>query len=626
MFDFEFRKITGSSFMSNVYEQIGGYISSDHHYMTLAACRTLPAEQREMIKRETGLLIRYFCELPDCGWSIFGTLGEWEIDNHFSYDIRRDLNASFYLDWNPVAGTGKRFGHDACGGLEAVPFLLEKAVAAMQSGCLRDGLALTGAACHYLQDAVTFPEQQVLHRRSMNQVLAIDPGDYRPQILFTDAGNIAEAAEQIYTARVKPLLSEYAGGIRKAIFTGDSALRRRLHNQCDLFGAHITADILHTVLQFYKKAEETRLPVREEFVNIDEEGLPAAYFIDRDDSEVFQGYVAAEGNHPRGFDLRLTPGLQLRLSAVGAAEVRWKQSIVNSILVAPGKYRLQASVYALDSVGDNGLRLVLYDACWEPVKKLCIPLENGTGWRHVVRDLDLAAEVNAVGLEFFARNNTGTLLLDHWEFSDASSAPVTADSAPAEDNVRLELQATSGYYQHDISPFGSQNEPITSIRTNMAACISAGDEFVFDGESFIEIPWHLHYFPLQIKGILELELMFLPESPGGELMMSATTEYRPLSGWRLFLKNRRPCVAVYNGDDEYILEIKDYVPESGKWHSVSLKLSPDNEISVTLDDMVFTGKAAFPRTYSNTGHFIGSCAGVSNFLFGRIKNLQIISL
>ncbi|MFA7185693.1 MAG: laminin G domain-containing protein [Victivallales bacterium] len=611
--------------MNNVYEQIGRYISSDHHYMTLAACRTLPAEQREMIKREAGLLIRYFCELPDCGWSIFGTLGEWEIDNHFSYDIRRDLNASFYLGWNPVTGTGKRFEHDACGGLEAVPFLLEKAVAAMQSGRLRDGLALTGAACHYLQDAVTFPEQQVLHRRSMNQVLAIDPGDYRPQILFTDAGNIAEAAERIYTVRVKPLLSEYAGGIRNAIFTGDFALRRRLHNQCDLFGAHITADILHTILQFYKKAEETRLPVREEFVNIDEEGLPAAYFIDRDDSEVFQGYAAVEGNHPRGFDLRLTPGLQLRLSAVGAAEARWKQSIVNSILAVPGKYRFQASVYALDSVGDNGLRLLLYDVCWNPVKKLCIPLENGVGWKHAALDFDLTSEVNAVGLEFFSRNNTGTLLLDHWELAEASSATVVADSAPAEDNVRLELQATSGYYQHDISPLGSQNEPITSVRKNMAACISAGDEFVFDGESFIEIPWHPRYFPLQVKETFELDLMFLPESPDGELMMSATTEYRPLSGWRLFLKKRRLCVAVYNGDDEYVLEIEDHLPEPGKWHSVNLKLSPDNEISVTLDGRTFSGKAGFSRTYSNIGHFIGSCAGVADFFTGRIKNLRILA-
>ncbi|MDD5598425.1 MAG: laminin G domain-containing protein [Victivallaceae bacterium] len=610
--------------MSNVYEQIGGYISSDHHHMTLAACRTLPAEQREMIKREAGLLIRYFCELPDCGWSIFGTLGKWEINNRFSYDIRRDLNASFYLGWNPVTGTGKRFGHDTSGGLEAVPFLLGKAVAAMQAGNLRDGLAMTGAACHYLQDAVTFPEQQALHRRSMNQVLAIDHGDYRPQILFTAAGNIAEAAEHIYTVRVKPLLSEYAGGIRQAIFTGDFALRRRLHNQCDLFGAHITADILHTVLQFYKKAEETRLQVREEFVNIDEEGLPAAYFIDRDDSEVFQGYAAVEGNHPRGFDLRLTPGLQLRLSAVGAAEVRWKQSIVNSILVAPGKYRLQASVYALDSVGDNGLRLVLYDSCWEPVKNLCVLLENGTGWKHVMRDFDLAGEVNAVRLEFFSRNNAGTLLLDHWEFSGASSA-VAAGPAPAEGNVRLELRPASGYYQRDISLFGSQNDPITSIRENMAACITDGDEFVFDGESFIEIPWHPHYSPLQVKGTFELELMFLPESTGGELMMSATTEYRPLNGWRLFLKNGRLGVGVYNGDDEYVLEIKDYLPEPGKWHSVNLKLSPDNVISVTLDDMVFSGKAGFPRTYSNTGHFIGSCAGVGNFFTGRIRNLRILT-
>ena len=77
------------------------------------------------------------------------------MDNHFSYDKRRDLNASFYLGWNPVNNTGERFGHDFDGSRIAIPLLLGKAVAALQAGKLRDGLAFTGAACHYFQDAVT---------------------------------------------------------------------------------------------------------------------------------------------------------------------------------------------------------------------------------------------------------------------------------------------------------------------------------------------------------------------------------------------------------------------------------------------------------------------------------------
>jgi hypothetical protein len=610
--------------MCKIFNKINKLISSDHSYMTLAACHCLPLAQQDIIKREVGLLIRYFCELPDSGWSIFGTLGEWEINNHFSYDIRRDLNASSYLDWNPVTGSGKRFGHDSAGSRQAIPFLLNKAVQALQAGKLRDGLALTGATCHYFQDAVTFPEQQTLHRRSMEKVLEIATGNYTPVILFENANEINEAIDNIYVTRIKPLLAEFAGKIRQAIFDGDSAQRNTLHNRCDLLGAHITSDILHTVLKFYSKPENVNeQDILEEFNNIDEEGIPKGYFIDRDNNKVFQGYAALEGNHPRGFDYRLTPGLQLRLSATGTSEVRWKQSIVNSILTQTEEYYLKADAYTIDCTGNNGLRILLYDDCWSVIKQITVPFENGNGWKHIEHRIKLNEGINAIGMEFFSKMNSGTILLDNWQIFNA--APEKKKSLLNDKKIKLSLKPCAGYYHTDTSSFGNQNEPITSIRNNVAACISNNDEFVFDGKSFIEIPWHPVYAPLQINEFFELKLMLYPENTNGEIMMSAVPNRAPMSGWRLFIKNSSLCVAVYNKNSEYILEIKDAVLELGKWHSIIFRLNPKNEVNVSLNEKTFTGKADFPRLYSNAGHFIGSCAGVTNFLTGRIKNLQIHS-
>ncbi|MCF6177192.1 MAG: hypothetical protein L3J71_15660 [Victivallaceae bacterium] len=611
--------------MHNFYSEILDLLSGDHHYMMLAAYRCLPENQQEITKKEAGLLIRYFCELPDCGWSIFGTLGEWEINNHFSYNIRRDLNVSHYLGWNPVTNTGERFGHDFAGSRIAIPLLLEKAVGALQRGNLRDGLAFAGAACHYFQDAVTFPEQQTLHRRCLAEVLEIDPGNYKPGILFKNAQEIPRAINNIYTSRIQPLLADYAGKIRQSIFDGDSVLRRKLHNQCDILGAHITADVLYTVLALYQAGDTDDAVNRlEQFDNIDEEKLPAGYFIDRDDNEVFQGYAAVEGNYPRGLSLRLTPGLQLRLSATGNSEVRWKQSIVDSILVnAPGKYYLKASAYAIDCTGDNGLRVLLYDDCWSVKDKITIFFKNVNGWQHIEHSIEVDKNVNAIGIEFFSRNNRGTILLDHWRVADFLLEDEKLSSGSKK--VKLSLTPSNGYYQKDDSSFADQNEPVTSVRNNIAASISAGDEFVFDGKSFIEIPWHPLYAPLQVKATFELSLMLYPACADGEIMMSAVPNREPMSGWRLFIKNGNLSVAVYNGSREYVFEIEDtpLLPET--WHSINLKLTPENKITVDLNGNVSSAKADFPRIYSNSGHFIGSYAGISNCLTGRIKNLQIFS-
>ena len=426
-------------------------------------------------------------------------------------------------------------------------------------------------------------------------------------------------------AKLKPLLRDYAGKVRQAIFDGDSALRGELHNKCDVLGAHITTDLLHSALSLYKVDDSgSTLNLLEQFDNIDEEKLPRGYFIDRDDNKVFQGYAAVEGIHPRGLNIRLTPGLQLRLSATGSSEVRWKQSIVNSILVAPGKYSLNASVYSIDSCGDNGLRVLLYDACWSVKNEITIPFENANGWEHVKHYIEINEGVNALGLELFSRNNSGTVLWDHWRISDSIAKE---EKLPGhDDKIRLSLKPCQGHYQKDTSSFAEQNEPITSVKNNIAAGIADGDEFVFNGKSLIEIPWHPVYAPLQIEETFELSLMLYPESLNGEVMMSAVPNHEPMSGWRLFIKNGNLSAAVYNDSSEYVFEIKDSPLQLKKWHSVNLKLSPENEIIVVLDGNVFSSKAPFFRIYSNSGHLIGSCAGVNNFLNGRIKNLQISSL
>jgi laminin G domain protein len=606
------------------YEQIDKFIHSDHNYMTLAACKRLPEELQTQIKPGAGLLIRYFCELPDSGWPIFGTLGDWEIDNHFSYNIRRDHNVSFYLDWNPVAHTGERFNHDTGGSRQGVPVLLKKAIEAMLDSRLRDALAYGGAACHFLQDAVTFPEQQTLHRRAMSDVLTFDIDGYQPEILFSSIEEIPHAVDFILEERIGKALKSFAAEIRKSMISGNAQLRHETQKQSDILGAEITADILLSLLTLYVPATDTPVNHLEMFDNPDEENLPRGYFIDREDSPVFQGYAGVEGAFPRAFGLRLTPGLQLRLSATGDSEVKWKQGIVFAIpLKSMTQYSFKAMAYSSNVTGNNGLRLLFYNSCWEVESSIEIPFASTDGWQEITREINPDKNTIAMTIEFYSRNNTGTILLDHWQLYDSAIQP-HSPIFQIKNKLKLALAPGTGCHLKDTSNFALQNEPVTCVRDNSPANITEGNEFVFDGRSFIEIPYHPLYTPLQVKGTLALSFDFCPlDLQQGEIVMAANLHHPPVCGWRLFLQDKKICVTVYNEDKKYVFIYRNLELASGKWHKISLELSPENNLVITIDDTCATAAAAFDRRYSKSGMFIGADTGAQNFLTGRLKNIRI---
>ncbi len=610
--------------MHTLYFDISETLSGDHHYMTLAACRALPDAMQELMLEEAGLLIRYFCELPDLGWPIFGTLGDWEINNHFSYDIRRNLNAPFYLEWNPVMRTGERFGHDSAGSRPAVKILLAKAIDAISDSRLRDALAYCGAACHHLQDAVTFPEQQTLHRRSMSDVLTFEISGYCPEVIFSAVEDVPGLVDDLLDRRIAPELKLLSRELRRAMISGDARLRHQIQMRSDMLGAQITADILLSLLSLYTPAAPVPVNYLETFNDLDEEFLPAGYFVDREDNQFFQGYAGVEGAYPRGFELRLTSGHQLRLSATADSEVKWKMGIVHAVpLDRLKQYRFKAAAYLLNATGDNGIRLLIYDYCWNIENSIEIPFELVNDWQKI--DLGFTTNANnvAMTIEFYSRNNTGTVLLDNWQIYDSGTIPLEAEQL-VKSKLKLALAPGENCYLRDKSNFAVQNEPITCVRDNSPANITEGEDFVFDGSSFIEIPYHPLYTPLQVQGVLNISLDLYPEYLAeGEIIIAANLYQKPVYGWRIFLQNGKICVAVYADGREYIHVCRGAEIKSEKWYNINFQLSPANEITVNVDGKISTGKADFSRCYSQSAIFIGADSGACNFFTGRVKNLRI---
>lgn len=609
--------------MNNFREQISPYIHSDHSYMTLAAFEQLPESMKDQIKTEAGLLIRWFCEMPDCYWELFGTLGEWEINNHFSFDWRRNLKASFFLGSNPVTGRGVRYEHVISGALRAVPELLQNAVNALSKGKLRHGLAFTGAVFHYIQDPMTFPEQQSVHRREMSDFARIAIPDYQPKVLFKDPSEMPEAVEKIFKGEADTIMSEAVLGIRKCMRDGDDQGRKKIQLKCDNLGARLSADLLFSVLKFYQPGEPGLLNRVQDFTEIDEERLPDGYFIDRDDSTVFQGYAAVEGQLRRGYDTRKTPGLQLRLSATGDTEVRWKQSIIDALpIVSKQEYEFFCSAYCDHLTGDNGYRLIFYDECWELCETLEFPFQIGDGWDENAHKFTSPDRAIAVTVDFYSTANSGTVLVDHWILRDTR---VTIENKPKtiDNRIRLILVPGDDYRLRDLSDFGNQNEPITSIIGSRPGIISEGNEFVFDGVSrFIEIPYHKVYQPLWIEGDLIIDLEFLPENvKSGELIMSACL-CEPATGWRLRLENDQLILSLY-GSNQVMHQEFDLPIIVNEWNTLQCRISSHNEFGITLNSQTADGKAPFPREYSQDGHYIGSEYGVANFFKGRIRNLRM---
>ncbi|OQA77364.1 MAG: hypothetical protein BWY31_04488 [Lentisphaerae bacterium ADurb.Bin242] len=612
--------------MKKFLPSIDSKLRGDHQQMTLAACRALPEKHRKIIRRHAGLLIRYFCELPDCNWSLTGTPGGWEMSCRQTFDTRRFLEASKYLDCNPVTGRGQRRGHDTEGSLRAVPILLKKSLEAMREGRLQDALAYAGSGCHHLQDAATFPEQQSLHRREMGKVAAIDLGNYRPKKLFASGKEIPAVSRELLKKRIPEKLKTLIPALRQAVFEGDKTGRIALQNQSDLCGAEVTADILYTLLEFYRETREGAVSsVHENFETLDEEKLPPGWFTDRDDSAVYEGYSCIEGCYPRGLDLRPDKGYQLRLSSTGKSELRFRQAITRAFMPEAGKtYSLRANIYIKDTSGENGLRLRFYDAMLEEIRTLELPVENvGPHGKWVCPEHTFrpGKQVDFITLELYSRNNRGIILLDSYHLCPGK-LPEIEKKPP----LRLSLAPGKGCYIRDLSEFSAQNEPVTGIRDNTPSQLFRKNILILDGKSFVEIPFHPLHAPLQAAKTLVLTCFLrLEDNAGGTLAIQAESLHGMFKGWKLSIGNGRLIATVGNGTTS------GYEFTSGKIElpcrkkmKIEFRLSPENQIRFVVDGKpeVHTVQA-FPRSYSNSGFYIGSDRGVCDFLNGRIENFMI---
>jgi len=623
----------------NYRQYLKEYLNADHQYMSVSAIEQLPMDFKEIIGSDSVLFIRYFCELPDMNHAIYDYPGLWEISTKNNFNHRRDFQVSHFQGYNPLLGTGKRIPHDTGGMISGVPGLLLKALQKFKKGEKRQALAFLGSACHHIQDVVTFPDQQVLHRRPMTGFTHIAIPTYKPKRLFKNEEQIKEAVTELLD-RCQKLMSTQAQKIRAVLRSGDQeGSRNHLHEACDLLGAELTADLLYTMLFFYQPPEKESSTHYEDFTDIDPEGLPKGYFIDRENGPVYQGYAGVEGHLHRGFHLQKTPGLQLRLSSSGNQEISWLQSIIDALCLTPGQdYRFTYTACGQDISGQNGVRLHLFNKAWESEQTIDLPTGLLEGIEERALDIKCPENIIAARIEFYSANNQGIILLDNWQLAPISSENESSSSFSTGKHqqksikneekifdILLKLQPVqNSYYIKDLSSYEQQNQPVTSVKGGTPECIAKESELLFNGSSdFVEIAWHPQFAPLQPKGDLIIEFDFMPlDNNRGDLIMSAYCAKTPLSGWRLYLNQGFMAVALYDGaDNSFEFTFKDAPVQLNNWQKATLKITPDNEFTLTYASKKAVKKAPFKRVYSNAGHFFGADFGVENFFKGSMKNI-----
>ena len=229
--------------------------------------------------------------------------------------------------------------------------------------------------------------------------------------------------------------------------------------------------------------------------------------------------------------------------------------------------------------------------------------------------------VDFITLELYSRNNRGIILLDSYDLY-----PGKLPEIDKEPQLRLSLAPGKGCYIRDLSEFSAQNEPVTGIRNNWPSQLFWKNVLVLDGKSFVEIPFHPLYAPLQAASTLVLTcLLQLGDNRDGTIAMQAESSRGMFNGWKLSVHHGRLTATVGNGTPpgNELTTGRIEVPCKKKM-KIEFHLSPENQVRFVVDGEteVYTMKA-FQRAYSNSGFYIGSDCGTHNFLNGCIEKFMI---
>lgn len=416
----------------------------EHSSITASALSVLSPAVLAFLGNEAARLIKIYCNYPDFNWCIYGTCCKGKEGQIRIPDDRRDINASFYCDFDEFTGKGSYCGHGPEIGKEMPPpdehsrrmyekkhfgsYSAEKsfrrADEAFKRGNYFDAIRFMGVVIHYIEDATPPPHTlgipgggNHLHHamEKLPDHSLIDIRGYKP-VLLGKAPDIA--AQEV--RKLTEAIALKAQGLAKRSLTlvkeGKKTEAEMITVECAKIAAMAAADVLNTLYELHKD----NLPTRPDSVENRNLLFNPSFDKDPDGDMQPDGWVREWNDLKCPFDMHLwdkvspEKGACVRLYGTPEKGASWRTSKAYAVPVKAGEiYELKAKVRTQTANGENYIALRLQDEKYRTVAELTSkPFCNCELWQKVSVKIEVpdgAVDMLAV---CFSGNNTGSVLFD----------------------------------------------------------------------------------------------------------------------------------------------------------------------------------------------------------------------
>ncbi|OGV50723.1 MAG: hypothetical protein A2017_13170 [Lentisphaerae bacterium GWF2_44_16] len=419
----------------------------EHSSITAAALSVLSPALIGFLGSEAARLIKTYCNYPDFNWCVYGTSCKGKDGQARLPDDRRDINASFYCDFDEFTGRGAYCGHGPEIGKEMPPpdehsrkmyerrefgsFSAEKnfrrADEAFRKGNYFEAIRFMGVVIHYIEDATPPPHtigipggRNHLHHEmeALSNHSLINIGGYKPAVLGKKSD---EATREI--RKLADAIALNAQGLAKKslvlVEEGKKTEAEMITVECAKIAAMAAADVLNTLYEIHKD----NLPLRP--VSAKNRNLLFNPSFDEDGDGDMQpdGWVREWNDLKCPFDMHLwdrvsaEKGACVRLYGTSEKGASWRTSKAYAIPVQAGEtYELKAKIRVQTASGKNYISLRFQDKNYNTVAE--IAGESFTGsefWKEIsvkTKVPDGAVDMMAV---CFSSGNSGSVLFDELE-------------------------------------------------------------------------------------------------------------------------------------------------------------------------------------------------------------------
>jgi len=614
--------------------------------MTKAAVEALSAQERNYLGDEAEALFTIYCEFPDQNWSCYGAWGGWSGSPNEPRlpDTRREWDISYYCQYDPLLGKGRRYDHSPPDAYKAVPFYFEKAVDSLKQGRLEDGARFLGVMAHYIEDCATFPHMQAIHRRMGECDLSqIGIPDYQPQML----GSSLMEAKRAIVRRVQEVVrrTETIGGvIRKAIRDGDKQKLRPLFLECANEGARATADAIKTALSFRgskklagkRNAAGVNLVLNPSFEQEADHETPQGWVIGWNNPNDRLGVAMWEGKINRNTRVAHSGKRAVKLMWTPGEGLEWRQCWRAAIRVRTGeRYRCSAWVRTEDATGETYVAVNFYQGNYRLLETHRSSVLSGScDWQQIVVEAIVPKGAAWARIALRSDGNQGAAWFDDVEVVRLTSAKQssTVRRAHEDDTVMLLSFEEKGVHLRDTSSHGCLHFPIVGCSGPRLGDLHtldgwSGMALALDGkDDFVEVP----YSRVQDVLLLEREFtvmlwVYADEKRDAYLICREQQTQNDYKGFRIEtgVDGQLRFFVSFNGS-AYPFVRAPYVV--GQWMHIAATVNRSGlqrfYVNGKLIDQTKRKGSLCPAADSDL--YLGSDHGIARFFKGRIDQVQVV--